>query len=95
MVIQLDSNTRIVGTERTWELQHPRNRQGVEVWVPYKWFNSFGSALGAAVHHEIRIHPANGLSEAINAVNGLVQKYEKLIPTEFDLVRQPDRKDSR
>ncbi len=58
MIIQLDSNTRIVGTDRAWELQHPRTRKGVEVWVPCKWFNSFGSALEQAVHREIRMHPA-------------------------------------
>ncbi len=95
MIIQLDPKTRIVGTERAWELQRPRIRNGAEVWVPYKWFTSFGSALGEAVHHEIRIHPATSLSEAINAVNGLVQKYERLVPSEFDLVREPDHEESR
>ena len=85
MIIRLDSNTRIKGTERAWELQHPRNRNGEERWEPYKWFTSFGSALEEAVHREIRVHPAHGLSEAIEAVSGLVQKYEELIPSKYRL----------
>ena len=88
MIVQLDSKTRIVGTDRAWELQHPRIRKGVEVWVPYKWFKSFGSALEAAVHREIRMHPANGLSEAIEAVSGVVRRYEELIPSEYRFTRQ-------
>ena len=87
MIIQLDSNTRIVGTDRAWELQHPRTRKGVEVWVPYKWFNSFGSALEQAVHREIRMHPANGLSEAIEAVSDVVRRYTELIPSEYRLTK--------
>ena len=87
MIVQLDSKTRIVGTERAWELQRPRNRNGEEKWEPYKWFNSFGSALEQAVHREIRIHPANGLSEAIEAVSGLVQRYEQLIPSKYRLTK--------
>ena len=87
MIVQLDPRTRIVGTERAWELQHPRTRKGVEVWIPYKWFTSFGSALGEAVHHEIRIHPAQGLVEAIEAVFTIVQRYTELIPSEYRLTK--------
>ena len=87
MIIQLDSKTRIVGTERAWELQHPRTRNGEQKWEPYKWFTSFGSALEEAVHREIRIHPAASLSEAIEAVSSLVQRYEKLIPSKYRLTK--------
>jgi len=85
VIIPLDEKTRIVGTERAWELQRPRNRNGEERWEPYKWFTSFGSALEEAVHREIRVHPATSLSEAIEAVSGLVQKYEELIPSKYRL----------
>ena len=88
MIIQLDPKTRIVGTDRAWELQRPRNRNGEEKWEPYKWFKSFGSALEAAVHREIRMHPANGLSEAIEAVSTIVRRYEELIPSEYRFTRQ-------
>ena len=78
MIIQLDPKTRIVGTERAWELQRPRNRNGEEKWEPHKWFTSFGSALEKAVHRDIRIHPANGLSEAIEACRAVTTKYAKI-----------------
>jgi len=88
MIIQLDSKTRIAGTNRAWELQRQRNYKGDKRWEPYKWFTTFRSTLEEAVHREIRIHPANGLSEAIEAVSGLVRRYEELIPYEYRITRQ-------
>ncbi len=88
MIVQLDSKTRIVGTVHAWELQRQRNYKGGTKWEPYKWFTTFRSALEEAVHREIRLHPANGLSEAIEAVSGLVQRYEELIPSEYRFTRQ-------
>jgi len=87
MIVQLDAKTRIQGTERAWELQRPRTRKGELTWVPYRWFQSFGCALDEAVHREIRIHPANGLSEAIDAVSSIVQRYAELIPSEYRAVK--------
>ncbi len=87
MIVQLDPKTRIVGTDHAWELQRQRNYKGGTKWTPYKWFTTFRSALEEAVHREIRTHPANGLSEAIEAVSGLVQRYEQLIPSKFRLTK--------
>ena len=86
MIIQIDEKTRIKGTAKCWELQRLRNYKGDKKWEPYKWFVSFRSALEEAVHSEIRLHPANTLSEAIDAVAVLIQKYERLIPSEYRLV---------
>ncbi len=88
MIVQIDANTRIKGTSRCWELQRQRNYKGGTKWAPYKWFTTFRSALEEAVHREIRTHPANGLSEAIEAVSGLVQRYTELIPSEYRFTRQ-------
>ena len=85
MIIQLDSETRIKGTSRCWEIQRRRNYMGGKRWEPYKWFSTFRSTLEEAVHREIRVHPATSLSEAIEAVSGLVQKYEELIPSKYRL----------
>ena len=85
MIVQLDPKIRIKGTERAWELQRKRNYKGGKKWAPYKWFTTFRSALEEAVHREIRTHPAASLSEAIEAVSGLVQRYEELIPAEYRL----------
>ena len=87
MIIQIDDDTRIKGTTRCWELQRKRNYNGGKRWEPYKWFSTFRSALEEAVHREIRIHPAHGLSEAILAVAETVQKYEELIPSEYRLTK--------
>ena len=85
MIIQLDSRTRIVGTNRAWELQRIRNYKGDKKWEPYKWFPSFRQAVADAVHREIRTHPARTLTEAIDGVADVVQKYEQLIPSEYRL----------
>lgn len=87
MIIQLDPRTRIVGTKWAWELQKPHLRNDEQSWEPYRWFNSFGRALEDAVHSDIRLHPATNLSDAIEAVSSLVQRYEKLIPSEYPLAR--------
>ena len=88
MIIDIDTNTRIVGTESCWELQRTRTRNGKLTWEPYKWLSTFRQALEEAVQREIRIHPAHGVSEAISAVSGVVQKYEKLITSESRLAKQ-------
>ena len=88
MIIPIDERTRIRGTERCWELQHLRNYKGAKKWEPYKWFVWFRHALEEAVHREIRIHPARSLSDAIEAVSAVVQKYETLIPSEFKFANQ-------
>ena len=85
MIIQLDSRTRIVGTDRAWELQRTRNYKGNKRWEPYKWFPSFRQAVADAVHREIRLHPARTLADAIDGVADVVQKYEQLIPSEYRL----------
>jgi len=89
MIIQTSDDRRIKGGERAWELQRPRTRKGKTGWESFKWFNSFGSALESAVQEEIRLHPANTLSEAIEAVSGIVRRYNDLIPAEFELSRKP------
>ena len=38
-----------------------------------------------AVHRDIRTHPAASLSEAIEAVSSIVQRYTELIPSEYRL----------
>ncbi|MCH9026681.1 MAG: hypothetical protein IIA05_06135 [Proteobacteria bacterium] len=87
MIIQLDPKTRIVGTKWVWELQKPRMRDREQSWQPYRWFNSFGNALEDGVHRDIRLHPANTLSNAIEAVSSLVQRYEQLISSSFRPVK--------
>ena len=83
MIIQLDAKTRLAGNNHTWALQRKRNVKGTVRWEPYRWFTTFRHALEDAVHSEIRTHPAASLSEAIEAVSVIVQRYEQLIPSEY------------
>ncbi len=87
MIIPIDEKTRIVGTSRAWELQRRRNYKGGKRWEPYQWFTTFRSALEEAVHREIRLHPARTLADAIDGVSDVLQKFEKLIPTEYRLAK--------
>ncbi len=85
MIIPIDEKIRIVGTEHAWQLERKRNYKGGKKWEPFKYYPSFRQAVAGAVHRDIRIHPAHGLSEAILAVADVVQKYEQLIPSEYRL----------
>jgi len=87
MIIEIDSKTRIKGLDSCWALQKKRTRDGLNTWQSYKWFQSFGKALEEAVHRDIRTHPAASLSEAIEAVSSLVQRYEQLIPSKYRLTK--------
>jgi len=90
MKIDLRDDLRIVGKQHCWELQRRRVVKCEERWEPRKWFTSFGMAVQEAVHAEIREHPAQTLVEAIEAVDQIVQRYARLIPSEFEL-RRKDR----
>ena len=81
MIIPINAEIRIKGTETCWELQRVRSKKGQQVWEPFKYFSTFRQALEEAVQREIRRHPATTLSDAIRAVSNIVQKYEDLIPS--------------
>ena len=85
MKIDLSEDRRIVGTKYAWELQHRRTVKGQDCWRAYKWFRTFAMAVQEAVHAEIRTHPANDLTEAIQAVDTIVHRYANLIPCEFEI----------
>ena len=74
MIIPINEALRIKGTETCWELQRVRSRRGKTEWEPFKYFSSFGRALEEAVQREIRVHPADGITEALDALTSLSQK---------------------
>ena len=90
MRINLSETRRIVGTKYAWELQRRKVVKGEDRWRAYKYFQSFGRAVQEAVHAEIRTHPANDLTEAIQAVDTIVHRYANLIPCEFEIRRADD-----
>ena len=87
MIVPLSDNLRIKGTEHCWELQRLRTRRGQVTWESFKYFGSFGQAVDAAVQREIRLHPAQTLAEAIDAVAEVSRRFNALIPAELRLVR--------
>jgi len=84
MIISLSDERRIVGTEQCWELQ--RRKLGNGRWRPYKYFHKLGSAVQEAALAEIRLDPAESLSEALKAVDRVVHKYERLIDNAVERV---------
>jgi hypothetical protein len=87
VIIPINEEIRIAGTERCWELQRLRNFKGGKRWEAYKWFATFRQALDEAVHREIRLHPARNLADAIEAVSTILRRVSDLIPPDYKLER--------
>ena len=85
MEIKLSDDLRVSGTEHAWVLQRRRVVKGEERWESFKWYPTFGSAVSGALHRDIRLHPANTLVEAIQAVTSLIHRYTNLIPCDFEV----------
>jgi len=78
VIIALDETTRITSNENCWQLERTRKRKGAADWQPYKYYSTFGAALGEACEREIRTHPANTIADAIEAVHAINRKYAEI-----------------
>lgn len=79
MIIPLSDEFRIRGTVDSWQLERSKVVKGQTKWKPYKYFSDLGQAVSAAARREIRVHPANTLTEAIEAVDQIAARYSKLL----------------
>ena len=79
MIIPLSKKIRIRGTVDCWQLERSRLVKGETRWTPFKYFSDLGQAVSAAVRREIRVHPANSLAEAIEAVDQIAARYNNLL----------------
>jgi len=79
MIIPLSEKIRIRGTADCWQLERSRLVKGQTKWTPFKYFSDLGQAVSAAVRREIRVHPANSLAEAIEAVDQIAARYNNLL----------------
>ena len=79
MIIPLSKKIRIRGTADCWQLEKSRLVKGETRWTPFKYFSDLGQAVSAAVRREIRVHPATGLTDAIQAVDQIAARYSKLL----------------
>ena len=79
MIIPLSKEYRIRGTEHCWQLEKSIIRKGKRDWAPFKYFKSLSDAVGEACKHEIRLHPANSLNDALQAIDTIAARYNKLL----------------
>ena len=79
MIIPLSDEYRIRGTKHCWQLEKAVKRKGQPEWQPRSYHSTFGDAVGAACRREIRLHPARTLADALQAVDKIVTRYNKLL----------------
>ena len=78
-MILLSKDLRIRGTERCWQLEKRRARKDKHEWEAFKYFQSLGEAVGAACRREVRLHPADSLADALQAIDQIADRYNKLL----------------
>ena len=86
MIIPIDTNLRIRGTEECWRLEKSKEVKGETRWEAFKYFTDLGRAMGEACRREIRLHPAQSLSEAIKAADQITTKYSRIFDEALDVV---------
>ena len=79
MIIPIDKEIRIRGTAECWQIEKSRVVNGQAKWTPFKSFSDLGQAVSAACGREIRLHPADCLKKAIQAVDKIAARYNKLL----------------
>ncbi len=79
MIIPLSDECRIRGTEQCWQLEFSKQSKGDCEWRAKKYFTTLDNALREAARREIRIHPAQTLAEAIQAVDSIAARYSQII----------------
>jgi len=79
MIITLSKEYRIRGTEQCWQLDKAVVRKGKRDWAAFKYFPDLGKAVSEACEREIRLDPATGLNEALQAIDKIAARYNKLL----------------
>ena len=79
MIIPLSDEYRIRGTENCWQLEKAVVRKGQRDWAAFKYFPDIGKAVSEACQREVRLHPATGLNEALQAIDKIAARYSKLL----------------
>ena len=76
MIIHINDELRIQGTPTCYQIEKKRKSGD---WRPYKYYQTFTKACAAACEREFRLHPAQGIAEALEAARGLSRKYGELV----------------
>ena len=83
MIIALSEKVRIRGTTEAWQLERSKVVKGQTKWTPFKYFSDLGQAVSAAGQREIRLHSATGLTDALQAIDEIAARYNKLLDDAF------------
>lgn len=83
MIIPIDDMQRIRGAETCWQLERLKVAKsgksgGDSRWVTVGHYTSLDRALSAAAEHEIRLDPAYGITECLEAAKRITRKYAEL-----------------
>ena len=79
MIVPLSKDYRIRGTEQCWQLERAVVRKGKREWAAFKYFSELGKAVSEACRREIRLHSAATLTDAIEAIDQIAARYNKLL----------------
>ena len=91
MIIQLTKEIRIRGTEHCVQTERRRVRKGKTEWRPFKYHSTYGEALRAACERELRMNPAVGLAESIEAATQISAKFGELFDCALaELAKRPE-----
>ena len=79
MIIPLSKDYRVRGTEQCWQLERAVVRKGKREWAAFKYFSELGKAVSEACRREVRLHSAASLTDAIEAIDEIASRYNKLL----------------
>jgi len=79
MVIPLSKDYRICGADQCWQLEKSVIRKGKQEWAAFKYFSELGKAVSEACRRDIRLHSAATLTDAIEAIDQIAARYNKLL----------------
>ena len=79
MIIPLNKYYRIRGTDKCWQLERAIVRKGKQDWTAFKYFQELGKAVSEACRREVRLHSAASLTDAIEAIDEIASRYNKLL----------------
>ena len=79
MIIPLSKDYRVRGMDQCWQLERAVVRKGKREWAAFKYFQEPGKAVSEACRRDIRLHSATTLTDAIEAVEQIAARYNKLL----------------
>ena len=83
MIINFSEETRISGTANSWQVERIEEVEERTKWIPFDYFSNLGQAVSGAVRREVGLHPEDGLTDSIIAIDGIAARYSQLLDESF------------